>query len=140
MFLEKGRTVIYRPWYLSPHQETLLGLVWIAAQQNRERGREALVESFFLDNLIFVAQNRQLIDSAARFQSDSSSASFLETPWLKRALQELKDADLLCIPENGEIISFSGNSFFSLPTGIFRHLRVFRLAGLVEELTTGGEP
>ena len=40
--LSDRRFTIYRTTHLSPRQGTLLGLIWIVVQRNRELGRGAL--------------------------------------------------------------------------------------------------
>uniref|UniRef100_A0A832DUF1 Uncharacterized protein n=1 Tax=candidate division WWE3 bacterium TaxID=2053526 RepID=A0A832DUF1_UNCKA len=149
----QGHTVMHRPLHLSPRQGTLLGLIWIAVQKNRERGQGAFVEAGLLGDLIFAAQSRGLVSPLANFLFDgTSSLPYLEAPSVRHALETLKDAGLLhisggksqpgrsegqYIPETGGTIGFLGTSFFDLPTGIFRHLNVFGFADLVEEFTEG---
>ncbi|OGC44968.1 hypothetical protein A2V54_02600 [candidate division WWE3 bacterium RBG_19FT_COMBO_53_11] len=129
---------MYRPTYLSPRQGTLLGLIWIAVQKNREREQGACVETGLLGDLIFTAQSRGLISPAAHFRFDDASLPCLEAPNLRHALQALKEAGFLHVPETGGTIGFLGTTFFDLPTGVFRYLNVFGFADLVEEFT-GGE-
>lgn len=133
----QGPTVMYRPLHLSPRQGTLLGLIWIAVQQSRGRGEAAIVESKLLRELIFIAQNRGLIRPAVHFPFDRSSLPELDSVGLGYALEELQKQGFLHVPETGSTIGFLGTTFGDLPTGIFRHIDVFKFAELVDEFTGG---
>jgi len=138
MLTGQGHAVMYRPLHLSPRQGTLLGLVWIAVQKNREQGEGASVEEQLLRDLVFTAQNRGMISRAIYFDFDNGALPYVEAPALRLALEALQEAGLLHISRDGSKIGFLGMSMYALPTGIFRHFRVFGFAELVDEFT-GGE-
>ena len=139
MLTGQGHAVMYRPLHLSPRQGALLGLVWIAVQKNREQREGASVEEQLLRDLVFTAQSRGLIDSAAHFRFDGPVLPERAPADLRMTLEELQKQGLLYVPETGGMIGFLGTSFFDLPTGVFRYLNVFGVAELVEEFTTGGD-
>ena len=135
---DRDQAVLYRPLPLTYRQGVLLGMIWIAAEKGLERGEGSDVDSQLLGELVFTAQNRGMISRAAYFDFDNGALPYLEAPALRLALQALKEAGLLYLSRDGGTIGFLGMSMYDLPTGIFRHFRVFGFAELVEEFT-GGE-
>lgn len=130
--------VLHRTFTLSPRQGALLGMIWIAIQKSRGNELGAVVETKLLRDLVLTAQDRGLVDREVLFWPSETYQRGWGAPDLQHALQFLKEADLLYIPEPGDTVSFLGKTLFDLPTGIFRHINVFGFAALVDEFT-GGE-
>ena len=130
--LSDRRFTIYRTTHLSPRQGTLLGLIWIAVQRNRELGRGAFVGGGLLRDLITTAQARKLINPLVNFELPRF------TP-LGAELKELARQGFLHLSENPERIGFLGTTIFDLPTAIFRHIRVSGFAELVKDLADPDE-
>ena len=143
MLSDRGNSVLYRPLVLTPRQGALLGMLWIAVEKSRERGEGPDVDSQLLGELVFTAQNRGMVSRAVYFDFDNGVLPYFEAPVLRLALEALREAGLIHASEDGRTIGFPtgflGMSMYDLPTGIFRHFRVFGFAELVDEFTVGGD-
>ena len=138
--LSDRRFTIYRTTHLSPRQGTLLGLIWIVVQRNRELGRGAFVSRGLLMDLISAAQNRRLIDPSVRFERDRARPyPYSVVP--RADLEELVRQGFLHTQEmeGTETFSFLGTAFFELTTNPFRHIRVFGFVELVNNLADPDE-